>query len=546
MKILVKNLIIIQVFAVIVMAMNIRSENLILIENNYLKQSFPAYSFSTIATQFYNNTNEFDITIDSIVLSNPRWDINLQFYPLPISIPKKGNQLLTISNIGSVHNLSFNLKYFVYFTIKELNTQLTALYNFYPEFKYNDIFDEVSYDKIGLELKNSLIKYLQNHVSLSYKDARIKMFGEVDNYDGIVECVYTGRKIQTTGIPDITKTGFNTEHSWPQSFFNEGDTAALSDIFHLYPTDQTANTKRANYPFDYVTQVQWQNGGTKLGKNSKGEMVYEPRDIQKGNTARGLFYFALRYGNPKQFLNSQEKVLREWCYKDTIDIKERERNNKIFEIQKRFNPFISHPGFLERIYRISTDEDFPQIFKPVFSTTYAKISTEYIISQKKFNFFITNAGNIPLNLNNIEIIDENGGLISKIEDNNFPKVIPIDSVLEITAILKELPEQKNQLSKIKITINDSNYQITLEEVGLTSISDKYDNLPVVYKNGALSLNLNSFIKTLEIVNVLGNTVFSTNIIEPKNSIAISLESGIYFVVLKNDYETFVQKILISN
>ena len=40
---------------------------------------------------------------------------------------------------------------------------------------------------------------------------------------------------------------------------------------------------------------------------------FEPRDEQKGATARAMLYMITRYGNCTGFLNGQETVLRDWA-----------------------------------------------------------------------------------------------------------------------------------------------------------------------------------------------------------------------------------------
>lgn len=75
------------------------------------------------------------------------------------------------------------------------------------------------------------------------------MFETIDDYGGdTIECVYTGRKIRATNRTEAQNQNFNTEHTWPQSFFNELE-PMRSDLYHLYPTDETANNVRSNFDF---------------------------------------------------------------------------------------------------------------------------------------------------------------------------------------------------------------------------------------------------------------------------------------------------------
>jgi hypothetical protein len=216
-----------------------------------------------------------------------------------------------------------------------------------------------TYGLWGAELKDTISSIItRTHDPLSYRDARDYMYTFVDNFNNTLECVYTGRQIQhTSGRPNVNTTGINTEHSWPQSFGASVE-PALSDAFHFYPCDQNANSERGNTEFGLVTgTVFFQQGGSKLGLDDIGRRRFEPRDIKKGDIARGLFYFSLRYGNIDNYLASQEEILREWSDIDQPDTWETNRGNGIFEMQKNRNPFIDNPAYLEQIPSISFNDD---------------------------------------------------------------------------------------------------------------------------------------------------------------------------------------------
>ena len=50
-----------------------------------------------------------------------------------------------------------------------------------------------------------------------YSGARDKMYGSIDNVNGDVECVYTGRTATFNTRPGANTNSFNCEHTWPQS-----------------------------------------------------------------------------------------------------------------------------------------------------------------------------------------------------------------------------------------------------------------------------------------------------------------------------------------
>jgi hypothetical protein len=207
-------------------------------------------------------------------------------------------------------------------------------------------------------LKKKLYDLVKGHNALGYSGARKFMYGYVDNYNGKCECVYTGELYPYASKPNLStkddedennsraKAFMNCEHTWPQSFFDKKE-PMRSDIWHLYPTNSDANGRRSSYPFGDVKKVTWSSGGSKLGSNSKGKTVFEPRDCHKGNVARSLFYFCIRYNDSLDA--DQENTLRQWHKLDPVDARERERANRIEERQNNRNPFIDHPEYVSQI-----------------------------------------------------------------------------------------------------------------------------------------------------------------------------------------------------
>jgi len=216
---------------------------------------------------------------------------------------------------------------------------------------------------------NALKTKLHNIVStgyhsISYSEAGKKMKNYVDNYHGYVTGVYTGQTVPVSQA----NSAFNIEHTWPQSKGASG--TAKSDIHHLYPTNNKANSSRGNLTFGYVTDASDDFGVhpdctdhfpghiegclSYLGKDKYGTKVFEPRDAHKGNVARAVLYFAIRYNKNLTVFDSihaktTEKVLKEWNHLDPPDDNERTRNDRIQTIQNNRNPFIDHPEFVDKI-----------------------------------------------------------------------------------------------------------------------------------------------------------------------------------------------------
>lgn len=192
-------------------------------------------------------------------------------------------------------------------------------------------------------LINALHDAVSKHKDLGYNGARKVIFTALDNHDGFVKCVYTGKEVKTNKIP--SSNVMNTEHTWPQSKGATG--AAKADLHHLFPTDSKANSIRGNYPFGTVKNVKWEQNGAKFGTDEKGRTVFEPPDAHKGNVARALFYFSTVYS--KHIPPEEEAVLKQWNTLDKVDAAEAKRNDAIETYQNNRNPFVDDPTLSERI-----------------------------------------------------------------------------------------------------------------------------------------------------------------------------------------------------
>ena len=202
----------------------------------------------------------------------------------------------------------------------------------------------------------------------------------------------------------------NQEHLWSKSHgFSEKQNAG-SDLHHLVAGDQAVNKwAHSNHSYGYVenedsgwaaSRVKWGENNALLG-NKKGNplhtdsqdesaTVFEPRDEDKGDIARALFYMAARYNyfgidetqasesEPDLLLvdhvisNDTTQVcdgtngpaqygklsdLLEWAKLDPVDVfsdegmHEVHRNNLIYNnFQYTRNPFIDFPEWIDYIW----------------------------------------------------------------------------------------------------------------------------------------------------------------------------------------------------
>ena len=294
------------------------------------------------------NPRGADLIVDSVVLTDTRFYRTMECTstdPLPVVIGRDDSLDLRCTlrirhNVALQAVLSLHAHVGCRSVIHVIRVRGTATAAGY---EYTD-------DAEGSRLFDTLRSRVTGHTSLGYKAAREVMFGKADNNADSVECIYTGKKLKTAGIPPNGE--FNTEHSWPQSFGSSSE-PNKSDIYHLYPTNPNANSMRANYPFGMVSKV-WKDagGGSRLGFTANGDTVFEPRDVAKGNIARGMFYYFLRYGNLFNYYlspYSMDADLRRWNELDPPDAREKKRGDTIAAYQGKRNPFIDIPQFIERM-----------------------------------------------------------------------------------------------------------------------------------------------------------------------------------------------------
>jgi len=340
--------------------------------------------------------------------------------------------------------------------------------------KYPDTLYRFSQGLFDEPLKTAIRNYTtQGYVVLGYNTARDKMYETIDKYltNDTLECIYSGRKIRAVNRTEAQNQNFSCEHTYPQSFFNSLD-PMVSDIYHLYPVDNTANNYRSNYPFGYVvSNITWEQGGSKLGKDFENQTVFEVRDIQKGNTARSLFYFCVKYNNisPGGFMaNKQENVLRQWSAFDTVDWRERARNDRISFWEHVRNPFIDHPELIERI--ASTFSVIPNTPKPKISASPFNILFDTIAVNDTSAYYLSllNYGTGTLSITSVS------SSISQFIVESFPASVPQGELRY--AKIKFKPTAINQTYNGTLTIQNSDSTITISLKGFSNSTIGISNI----------------------------------------------------------------------
>ncbi len=359
-----------------------------------------------------------------------------------------------------------NITYRDFFIFENIGLNSPIVYYLVATAKYPDALYSFTQGLTDEPLKTALRTFTTTgYITLGYNTARDHMYGTIDHYESpdTLECVYTGRRAYVKTRAQATNQGFNCEHTYPQGFFNSAD-PMVSDIFHLYPTDDAANSARGNYPFGLpVTDITFNVGGSKLGKDSQNETVFEPRNVHKGNVARSLFYFSVKYsGNYGGFMTAkQEGIMRQWNTSDTVDSKERLRNTRIKSFQNVYNPFIDHPELVERIK--STYSVIPAINKSEISASPFNVVFDTLAVNDTSSYYVAvmNYGTGNLSINSVT-----SSIPQFIVESN-PASVPQNELRYIKVKFK--PTETNQTYNGVLTIQNPDSNITVNLRGFSNM-----------------------------------------------------------------------------
>ncbi|THV58614.1 endonuclease [Chryseobacterium candidae] len=192
--------------------------------------------------------------------------------------------------------------------------------------------------------------------------------------------------------------GYNREHMMPQSTFSTSssisDYPMYSDLNFIIPVDGFINQRRSNYPYGignntnhYIFSNTSRVSNAAIPNYPYTGRVYEPINEFKGDIARSLLYFAVRYEGKLGSFNTayttsanltpatdqcpldgtEERavdlayiaMLKQWNTADPVSQRETDRNNAVYAIQKNRNPFIDHPEWIDMIWSENPDNIAP-------------------------------------------------------------------------------------------------------------------------------------------------------------------------------------------
>lgn len=428
--------------------------------------------------------------------------------------------------------------------------------------QYADSFYDSTFNLSEQDLKLSLRDLaVIDYQSLGYDTGRDILYMQVDNEKvngqeadvNTITGVYTGEVregYQNRG--QLQSMGFNCEHSWPQSLGAENE-PMKSDLYHLYPTESTANSVRGNSPFGNVDNPEWSEGGSE-----KGGGRFEPRDEQKGPTSRSLLYFATRYfstsGVDFTWLTSQEQTLKNWSKQYPPTQAEIDRSEIIQNFQGNRNPFIDHPEFVDRITSFA-NTSFPIANPKIFvSDEVAEMGFLEAGSTYEYSIVIYNEGNQFVSLTNFDLGDQN--LASFKEPVSNVNLSP-GSLIEIFVVVT--PESSDPaIATITFNTNISGQQdreIPILINGATGIND-FEEQQIqleLYPNpttGSLRMKWDpGQIKPnyVRLFDVSGSLAFERKI-DSQSSARLNLSSlakGSYFLQLEHDRGQTTQRLVID-
>jgi hypothetical protein len=265
-----------------------------------------------------------------------------------------------------------SIKHFITKYSFNKNIVLSLITIFYILAFSGQIYSQVIFPQLyGEELIDSLVARYKTSSTLSYNDARDKMYALIDNHNDSVTCVYTGYTIYVPYNSPNPRTYtnavnpiINAEHTWPRSKGAIG--IAESDLHHIFPTNEVANSARGDLPFNYIPTdqvnqwfrlnvvttippVQYVEEYSKI----KSNVEFEPRLDHKGNVARSIFYFFTMYRaqSDENFFLIQKDILRYWNSLDPPDAAEILRSETIATYQDgKVNPFVLDTTIIGRAY----------------------------------------------------------------------------------------------------------------------------------------------------------------------------------------------------
>lgn len=341
---------------------------------------------------------------------------------------------------------------------------------------YSNSYYNSTQDKEGSALKTALSSRISSgYNSLGYTAARDNMYASIDNVNGDVECVYTGRTATFNTRAGANANSFNCEHTFPQGLFSQNE-PMRSDIHHLFPTDVSANSQRGNDPFGTVSNANWSQGGSKSGGGK-----FEPRDVHKGATARAMMYFVLRYQDYSNFFQGQQGILYNWHDYYPPTAAEKQRNADIASLQNNRNPFVDYPQFMDRMNSLTGSADLPPRYDFYYSDDTISLARGGT-GLSTYSFLVYNHGNQAISLFNWQLSDPGLSFSPFLNDT---VLLPPGLMLEIPINFDAASSYQNEnLSFSSDAGGLNNYQIPIFSDADFNLASMKEQFISIYPNPA--------------------------------------------------------------
>lgn len=509
----------------------------------------------SVIVQIYNLTNE-ELEIQEPVFFDVYNSSPFYVNEYPTTLSPNGTASFFVV-FKPVHNMLHNSEMVI------ASNRGAASVDLIGDCQYEGSYYNATYNLVDEELKSAFKTLLGiGYSDLGYNGARDKMFMQIDNQkmngQGSVENRITRSYLGTDLVGYTSRSNaqtsynVNTEHTFPQGFFNS-NSPMKADLHHLYVTNQNANSKRANYAFgNAASNITWESGGSKLGKDVNGVQVFEPRDAHKGKAARAIMYFLLRYQNyGNHVTTTYEQTMREWSEAvppDVIDVK---RNDDIQAVQHNRNPLVDYPQYLDRIYKLRSVENRPGVGYIAASTEAVEFGDVSATGDEIYNIVITNYGYEALTVSDIEFTESTTSSFSL--DGSLPTsfiVSPGESV-NVPLICTATSSSEDLEAMLNFTTNAANnseFSIPVSADFATGISgvNAYAEIivsPNPFTNQIEFRNLQQPVSEIRVYDISGRIVFVQG--GDRHSVNIpNLNSGIYqMVVTLQDGGMFTRKLM---
>lgn len=268
----------------------------------------------------------------------------------------------------------------------------------------------------------------------NYHRSMIDKFYGVDTINGLntISGNYSSDVLLYNNPFSWTATNFSREHTMPHFWmptFNDQNTPQYNDYHNLYPVEGSVNSNRGTFPFGEVVTPTYTYLEAKQGfDNSGANIVFEPRDANKGDAVRAMMYMMVCYNGQggswalKDLGGSgpiqDPLLLMQWHCEDPPSNIEIARNDFIDSLQGNRNPFVDHPEYAHEI-------DWETLTKKMWTTDCTNVANEDVTKlQNSIAVYPTPTSDII----NVEITNEfKGQLTIEITDISG-KVVQVSNV----------------------------------------------------------------------------------------------------------------------